>query len=113
MTQTTLINDIYGVVGSQGEITDLNVDGRTLALSGLPRGNVSEGRQRTFRAFPSQRQWKPQIPRRAGAGNNRFLTAGAHLRFDDARRRPFRARRGSDHALTGCRTTTQYRCWRR
>ena len=32
MTQTTLINDIYGVVGSQGEITDLNVDGKNLGL---------------------------------------------------------------------------------
>ena len=32
MTQTTLINDIYGVVGSQGEITDLNVDGRNMGL---------------------------------------------------------------------------------
>lgn len=32
MTQTTLINDVYGVVGSQGEITDLNVDGKGLGL---------------------------------------------------------------------------------
>ena len=32
MTQTTLINDIYGVVGSQGEITDLNVDGKNMGL---------------------------------------------------------------------------------
>ena len=32
MAQTTLINDIYGVVGSQGEITDLNVDGKNMGL---------------------------------------------------------------------------------
>ena len=32
MTQTTLINDIYGVVGSQGEITDLNIDGKNVGL---------------------------------------------------------------------------------
>lgn len=32
MTQTTLINDIYGVVGPQGEITDLNIDGKNLGL---------------------------------------------------------------------------------
>ena len=32
MAQTTLINDIYGVVGSQGEITDLNVDGKNIGL---------------------------------------------------------------------------------
>ena len=32
MTQTTLINDLYGVVGSQGEITDLNVDGKNMGL---------------------------------------------------------------------------------
>lgn len=32
MTQTTLINDIYGVVGSRGEITDLNVDGKNMGL---------------------------------------------------------------------------------
>ena len=30
MTQTTLINDIYGVVGPQGEITDLNIDGKNV-----------------------------------------------------------------------------------
>lgn len=40
MTQTTLINDIYGVVGSQGEITDLNVDGKNL---GLVRATTSPG----------------------------------------------------------------------
>ena len=32
MAQTTLINDIYGVVGSQGEITDLNADGKNMGL---------------------------------------------------------------------------------
>lgn len=32
MAQTTLISDIYGVVGPQGEITDLNVDGKNLNL---------------------------------------------------------------------------------
>ena len=32
MTQTTLINDIYGVVGSKGEITDLNIDGKNVGL---------------------------------------------------------------------------------
>ena len=32
MAQTTLINDIYGVVGSQGEITDLNIDGKNVGL---------------------------------------------------------------------------------
>ena len=32
MAQTTLINDIYGVVGSQGEITDLNIDGKNMGL---------------------------------------------------------------------------------
>jgi len=40
MTQTTLINDIYGVVGSQGEITDLNVDGKNM---GLVRSVTSPG----------------------------------------------------------------------
>ena len=40
MTQTTLINDIYGVVGSQGEITDLNVDGKNM---GLVRAVTSPG----------------------------------------------------------------------
>lgn len=40
MTQTTLINDIYGVVGSQGEITDLNIDGKSL---GLVRATTSPG----------------------------------------------------------------------
>lgn len=32
MTQTTLINDIYGVVGSKGEITDFNIDGKNVGL---------------------------------------------------------------------------------
>lgn len=32
MTQTTLINDIYGVVGSKGEITDFNIDGKNIGL---------------------------------------------------------------------------------
>ena len=40
MAQTTLINDIYGVVGSQGEITDLNVDGKNM---GLVRATTSPG----------------------------------------------------------------------
>ena len=40
MAQTTLINDIYGVVGSQGEITDLNVDGKNM---GLVRAVTSPG----------------------------------------------------------------------
>lgn len=45
MAQTTLINDIYGVVGSQGEITDLNVDGKNLNLVRAvtsPGGGVGE-----------------------------------------------------------------------
>ena len=40
MAQTTLINDIYGVVGSQGEITDLNVDGKNM---GLVRATMGPG----------------------------------------------------------------------
>lgn len=40
MTQTTLINDIYGVVGSKGEITDLNVDGKNI---GFVRTTTSPG----------------------------------------------------------------------
>lgn len=40
MAQTTLINDIYGVVGSQGEITDLNIDGKNM---GLVRAVTSPG----------------------------------------------------------------------
>lgn len=38
MTQTTLINDIYGVVGPQGEITDLNIDGKNIGLVRATRG---------------------------------------------------------------------------
>ena len=45
MAQTTLINDVYGVVGSQGEITDLNVDGKNL---GLVRAVTSPGGGITF-----------------------------------------------------------------
>ena len=40
MAQTTLINDLYGVVGSKGEITDLNVDGKNM---GLVRATTSPG----------------------------------------------------------------------
>ena len=40
MAQTTLINDIYGVVGSQGEITDFNVDGKNM---GLVRATMGPG----------------------------------------------------------------------
>lgn len=39
MTQTTLINDIYGVVDSRGEITDLNIDGKNM---GLVRSNEND-----------------------------------------------------------------------
>ncbi len=56
MTQTTLINDIYGVVGSQGEITDLNVDGKNLglvrAVTGPGGGNRIPGRYNPITTRP-------------------------------------------------------------
>ena len=64
MTQTTLINDIYGVVGSQGEITDLNVDGKNMGLVrattgpgggiAIPVGNAGLMLPATLRQQPNQ-----------------------------------------------------------
>ena len=56
MTQTTLINDIYGVVGPQGEITDLNIDGKNV---GLVRAATGPGGVVNFLGVPLQTNTAP------------------------------------------------------
>ena len=71
MAQTTLINDVYGVVGSQGEITDLNVDGKNMGLVravtspgggiGIPVGGTGLMLPATLRQQPNQ-SWPAERP---------------------------------------------------
>ena len=58
MAQTTLINDIYGVVGSQGEIADLNIDGKNMGLVRAttgPGGGIASRRRGTIVSSSSGR----------------------------------------------------------
>jgi len=80
MTQTTLINDIYGVVGSQGEITDFNIDGKNMGLVRTvtsPGGGVrllTDGRsvlrrQLLLEAFPVPKMRAIFDPMRCSVGS--------------------------------------------